>query len=84
MILWSASEYFHGMFTSGLEEATSGVIEIKGTDSETMSALLEYIYSADIQITTDNVESLVQVRRPPRAMLPPRGYCENHPGNNDP
>lgn len=49
------------MFTSGLAEANSGVIDIQGTDGDTMTSLLQYIYSSNIQITTDNVQSLVQV-----------------------
>ena len=60
-IFVSASEYFNGMFSSGLEEASSKVIEIKGTDAETLSTLIQYIYSAEIQITTENVQNLVQV-----------------------
>ncbi len=43
-----------------MEESTSEIVEIKGTDSETLAAIIHYIYTAEIQITTANVQNLIQ------------------------
>ncbi len=43
-----------------MDEATSDLIEIKGTDSETMETIIKYMYSAKIELNTTNVQNLVQ------------------------
>ena len=60
-VLAAASQYFHTMFTSGLEESSSDVIEIKSTNAATLRIIIDYIYSSEIDITTENVQNLVQV-----------------------
>ena len=60
VILSAASPYFNAMFNSGLEEASNDVIELRSTDGGTLQSIIDYIYSAEIEINTDNVQDLVQ------------------------
>ena len=48
-------------FSSGMDESTADVIDIHGTDSETMETIIKYVYSAKIELATTNVQNLVQV-----------------------
>ena len=61
VVLSAASPYFHAMFTSGLEESSSSVVYIKSTDGATLQSIIDYLYSAEISITTENVQNLVSV-----------------------
>ena len=47
VILASASEVFHKMFESDMQEKSSGIVEISDVDPAVMSDLLTYIYSGD-------------------------------------
>ena len=60
-VLAAASGFFHAMFKSGLKESQSDMIEIQSTDATTLKLIIDYIYTAKIDITTDNVQNLVQV-----------------------
>ena len=60
VVLSAASEYFHAMYRSGMKEANSNIVELIGTDSATLEAIVRYIYSAHIVITTENVQSLIE------------------------
>lgn len=60
VVLSASCAYFHAMFTSGLEECTSGRVEIKGVDPDTMRSIVDYVYTAEITITTDNAQRLLQ------------------------
>ena len=47
VILASASEVFHKMFESDMQEKNSGIVEISDVDPAVMSDLLTYIYTGD-------------------------------------
>ncbi|ELU17574.1 hypothetical protein CAPTEDRAFT_106809, partial [Capitella teleta] len=59
LILIAASPYFETMFQSGLKESQEQEVELKFSDADTIRMLVEYIYSNEIEITEDNVETLV-------------------------
>ena len=58
-ILATATEYFDTMFTCGLEESTSPVVQLT-MEPDTLSSIVEYVYTGVIQLTDDNVECLVK------------------------
>lgn len=60
VVLSASCAYFRAMFTSGLDESTSGKVEIKGTDAQILRSIIDYIYTAEITITTENAQRLLQ------------------------
>ena len=59
VVLAMASEYFDTMFTCGLEESTSPVVQLT-MEPDTLSSIVEYVYTGVIELTDDNVERLVK------------------------
>ncbi|XP_065332651.1 ring canal kelch homolog isoform X1 [Cloeon dipterum] len=58
MVLASCSPYFNAMFTS-FEESRQDRITLQGMDSQALQLLIEYIYSAEILVTEENVQVLL-------------------------
>ncbi|KAL5236034.1 hypothetical protein ACI65C_003444 [Semiaphis heraclei] len=58
VVLASASEYFHAMFTH-FEEKNQDLVVIKQLDSSTLQFLIDFIYSGEIIVTEENVEFLL-------------------------
>ncbi len=58
-ILVAASPYFNAMFTNAHIESTRDSIVLNGIGSESFSLLLEFIYTAKLSITEDNVQNLL-------------------------
>lgn len=59
LTLAACSPYFHAMFSSGLVESHQDRISIGGIDAASMKLILEYAYSAEIEINEDNVQGLM-------------------------
>ncbi|XP_034042801.1 kelch-like protein 6 [Thalassophryne amazonica] len=59
-IIAAASQYFRAMFCSGLKESREERVEIKGLDSGTMRALLDYTYTSQVTITHANVQRILE------------------------
>lgn len=59
-VLCAASGYFRGMFSSGFKESSSSQVEIKGCEADALSVLIDYIYLGKVDISTENVLSLIQ------------------------
>jgi hypothetical protein len=60
VVLSAASPYFNAMFTSGFDESASPTVEMKSTDHATLQSIVDYVYSAEIDITLENVQNLAQ------------------------
>ena len=58
-VLAAASPYFNAMFTSGMQECASGIVALK-VDSATLAGVVDYFYTAEIELTVDNVQRLVE------------------------
>ena len=59
MVLSCYSKYFEKMFKSQMKEQTQQSINVKGVKGESLKLLIDYIYSGQICVTSDNVVSLL-------------------------
>lgn len=59
VVLASLSAYFRAMFTQQMAESRQRVITINGVDPSTLRSLVEYAYTATIDISEDNVQSIL-------------------------
>jgi len=58
VVLASASEYFHAMFTN-FEEKNQNLVVIKQLDSCVLQFLIDFIYCGEIMVTEENVEVII-------------------------
>ncbi|XP_065774667.1 kelch-like protein 3 isoform X3 [Muntiacus reevesi] len=59
VVLAACSPYFCAMFTGDMSESKAKKIEIKDVDGQTLSKLIDYIYTAEIEVTEENVQVLL-------------------------
>ncbi|XP_072846221.1 kelch-like protein 3 isoform X2 [Pogona vitticeps] len=59
VVLAACSPYFFAMFTGDMSESKAKKIEIKDVDGLTLSKLIDYIYTAEIEVTEENVQVLL-------------------------
>ena len=59
IVLDAASDYFKAMFRCGLQESTSATIQLT-MEPEILTSIVDYMYTCQIELTVDNVESLVK------------------------
>ncbi|KAF7231748.1 kelch-like protein 2 [Nothobranchius furzeri] len=59
VVLAAGSSYFHAMFTGEMAESRAKRVRIKEMDGWTLGLLVDYIYTAEIQVTEDNVQALL-------------------------
>lgn len=59
VVLAAGSPYFHAMFTGEMAESRAKRVRIKEVDGWTVGLLVDYIYTAEIQVTEDNVQALL-------------------------
>ncbi|KAI4818964.1 hypothetical protein KUCAC02_004251, partial [Chaenocephalus aceratus] len=58
-VLASSSPYFCAMFTGDMSESKAHQVEIREVDGQTLRKLVDYIYTAEIEVTEDNVQVLL-------------------------
>ena len=59
VVLEAASPYFTAMFSSGLEESMSTKVQMT-IDPDVLFNVVDYVYGADVEITVNNAERLVE------------------------
>ena len=59
IVLVAASDYFKAMFRCGLEESMSATVPLT-MEPEILTSIVDYMYTGEIELTVDNVESLVK------------------------
>ncbi|XP_044082881.1 kelch-like protein 3 isoform X2 [Neovison vison] len=59
VVLAACSPYFCAMFTGDMSESKAKKIEIKDVDGRTLNKLIDYIYTAEIEVTEENVQVLL-------------------------
>ena len=60
IVLAGTSPYLKAMFTNGMLETDQDVVEIRGVDAKTMENLLDFMYTSTVEITVNNVQSILQ------------------------
>ncbi|XP_061542338.1 kelch-like protein 3 isoform X1 [Phycodurus eques] len=59
VVLAASSPYFCAMFTGDMSESKAQQVEIGEVDGPTLTKLVDYIYTAQIEVTEDNVQVLL-------------------------
>ncbi|XP_059820839.1 kelch-like protein 2 isoform X3 [Hypanus sabinus] len=59
VVLAACSPYFHAMFTGEMSESKAKRVRIKEVDKWTLNILIDYVYTAEIQVTEENVQVLL-------------------------
>ncbi|XP_031424809.1 kelch-like protein 3 isoform X2 [Clupea harengus] len=59
VVLASCSPYFCAMFTGDMSESKAQRVEIRDVDGQTLSCLVEYVYTAEVQVSEENVQVLL-------------------------
>ncbi|KAK1175723.1 kelch-like protein 2 isoform X1 [Acipenser oxyrinchus oxyrinchus] len=59
VVLAACSPYFHAMFTGEMSESRAKRVRIKEMDGWTLGMLIDYVYTAEIQVTEENVQVLL-------------------------
>ncbi|XP_066544268.1 kelch-like protein 23 [Amia ocellicauda] len=58
--LSARSSYFKVMFTADMRERSNNIIKLPGIDCEVLTALVNYVYTSQVCITEENVQSLLE------------------------
>jgi len=59
LVVVSGSPYFMAMFTGKMTESSADRVKLNGIDGKALLQLIEYIYTSMIEVTEDNVQSLL-------------------------
>lgn len=59
VVISALCDYFHAMFSNELQETRQNVVTINEVDAEALEALVDYAYTAKLEIRVDNVENLL-------------------------
>ncbi|CAL8075498.1 unnamed protein product [Calicophoron daubneyi] len=58
-VLASSSQYFYAMFTGPMAEARSPCVQIQGIDPETLTLLIDFVYTGEIMVSEETVQALL-------------------------
>ncbi|XP_052226159.1 kelch-like protein 3 isoform X3 [Dreissena polymorpha] len=59
VVLCACSQYFYAMFTGKMVEAKANRIDLKDIDPLALVLLIEFVYTSEIQVTEENVQTLL-------------------------
>uniref|UniRef100_H2Y7B3 BTB domain-containing protein n=1 Tax=Ciona savignyi TaxID=51511 RepID=H2Y7B3_CIOSA len=59
LVLASGSPYFMAMFNGMMSESNADRVKLNGIDGKALLQLVEYVYTAQIKVTEENVQSLL-------------------------
>ena len=61
LVLVSSIPYFYAMFTSDLVESKQAKITLKGMDATAVETLIDFAYTANLSVSSHNVQTLLPV-----------------------
>lgn len=61
LVMSACSPYFRALFTNGLHETEQRILEIPLISSKVLDVVIEFAYSREANITTENVEEVLPV-----------------------
>lgn len=59
IVVVSSSPYFRAMFNGTMAESSKEHVNLAGVQAPALNQLIEYIYSGEVEVTEDNVQSLL-------------------------
>ncbi|XP_076805576.1 kelch-like protein 3 [Clavelina lepadiformis] len=59
LVMAAGSPYFMAMFNSKMSESTAYKVQLKGIEGKALIQLIEYVYTAQIEVTEENVQALL-------------------------
>ncbi|KAL5018240.1 hypothetical protein ScPMuIL_003962 [Solemya velum] len=59
VVLSSCSQYFYAMFTGDLSESKADRITLQEIDPKALVQLVDFVYTSEIQVTEENVQTLL-------------------------
>lgn len=59
LVVASCSPYFKAMFNGSMSESNQDRVNLEGVQSAALTQLVEYIYTGEIEVTEENVQSLL-------------------------
>ena len=60
VILAATSSYFKHMFSSAMKESTSDQIRMQGMDVESLSCIVKFLYTNDLDVTKENASDVLK------------------------
>ncbi|XP_013400496.1 kelch-like protein 26 [Lingula anatina] len=61
VVLAGCSDYFRALFTHGMRESRSNVLQLDGLDTMAMRQLVNFAYSGKLHLNLDNIENVLSV-----------------------
>ncbi|XP_078701255.1 kelch-like protein 9 isoform X1 [Branchiostoma floridae x Branchiostoma belcheri] len=61
IMLAALSDYFLAMFSAGMRETSSQVIEVGGIEGKLLRKVVDFVYTSDLELTTENVQEILHV-----------------------
>ena len=84
LVLVSSIPYFYAMFTSDLVESKQNSVTLKDMDSSAVEAIIDFAYTATLNVTSRNVQTLLPVASILQINRVQRACCEFLEGQLDP
>ncbi|XP_066263689.1 kelch-like protein 9 isoform X2 [Branchiostoma lanceolatum] len=61
IMLAALSDYFMAMFSAGMRETSSQVIEVGGIEGRLLRKVIDFAYTSNLDLTTENVQEILHV-----------------------
>eukprot|EP00058_Branchiostoma_floridae_P019668 XP_002605158.1 hypothetical protein BRAFLDRAFT_265767 [Branchiostoma floridae] len=61
IMLAALSDYFLAMFSAGMRETSSQVIEVGGMEGKLLQKVVDFAYTSDLDLSTENVQEILHV-----------------------
>ncbi|XP_078620290.1 kelch-like protein 9 isoform X2 [Branchiostoma floridae x Branchiostoma japonicum] len=76
IMLAALSDYFLAMFSAGMRETSSQVIEVGGIEGKLLRKVVDFAYTSDLDLSTENVQEILHVGSYLQSLLIVEPCCE--------